>query len=53
MTGSGWKCCFVLDRVVMEDLSIGDIEERPEKNKRTSHVVILRNYMPGNELPRP
>ena len=32
---------------------IGDIEERPEKNKRTSHVVILRNYTPGNELPRP
>ena len=34
---------------------IGDIEQRPVKGKKTSHVVILGNYMPGKEeqLPRP
>lgn len=33
---------------------IGDIEQRPVKGKKISHVVILGSYMPGKEeqLPR-
>lgn len=56
MTESRWKCCFVSKRMLMKDLSNRwTFEQRPKESKKTSHVVILGNYMPETEkqLPRP
>ena len=54
MTGSGWRCYLVLDKIVLEDLYDKGHWAEALKDKRTSQVIILGNNTRAKQeqLPR-